>query len=82
MLLTLKLLSDNSYYGSPMRFERLGDKQNVTVTLRAPENDEGEQGVGDQTVCEAMADVEPSDRALETVCSIMGGANPIGSRFI
>jgi len=78
MLLTLKLLTNNPYYGSPMRFERLGDKQNVTVTLRSPENEEHEQGAGDQTVCEASADVQPSQRALETFEALWEGKIPAG----
>jgi hypothetical protein len=78
MLLTLKLLSNNPYYGSPMRFERLGDKQNITVTLRSPENEEREQGVGDQTVCEATADVEPSERASEIFEALWEGKIPLG----
>jgi hypothetical protein len=78
MLLTLKLLSGNSYIGSPMRFERLGANQNVTVTLRSPENDEQEQGVSNQTVCEAMADLQPSEDALETFEALWQGKIPSG----
>ena len=67
MLLTLKLLSNNLYLGSPMRFEHIGDNQNVPVTLRSPETDEHEQGVdGYQTVCEASANLTPDEHALET----------------
>ncbi|MGH9970474.1 MAG: hypothetical protein ACREBG_22160 [Pyrinomonadaceae bacterium] len=78
MLLTLKLLSSNPYFGSPMRFERLGDNQNVTVTLRSPENEEQEQGVGNQTVCEATADLQPRERALETFEALWQGKIPSG----
>jgi hypothetical protein len=66
MLLTIKLLSGNSYYGNPMRYDGLGASQNVTVTLRSPENEEQEQGVCNQTVCEATADLQPNESAMET----------------
>src|SRR5829696_2103524 len=66
MLLTIKLLSGNSYYGNPMRYDGLGASQNVTVTLRSPENEEQEQGVCNQTLCEAIADLQPNESAMET----------------
>lgn len=78
MQLTLKLLSSNRYYGNPMRFEGLGAKQNVTVTLRSPDNDEQEQGVGQLTVCEAVADLQPDENALETFQALWEGKIPSG----
>jgi hypothetical protein len=78
MLLKLKLLGSDAYFGSPMRFERLGDDESITVTLRSPEKDEQDQGIANQTVCEASAELKPSERVLETFEALWHGRIPSG----
>jgi hypothetical protein len=79
MLLRLKLLSNNLYLGNPMHFDRVGDDQNVTVTLRSPEPVEQEQGVdGHQTVCEALANLTSDEYVLEIFEALWDGKIPSG----
>jgi hypothetical protein len=78
MYIRLRLVVERLYAWAALRFDRLGQRQNVSVTLRPPDDEEREQGLSYHTVCAARADVEPPRNAAPAFEALWEGRIPPG----